>query len=50
MDPTEPDLLVDSLVAAEALSQGTVRVKAPNGSTASLQVEPRQVWAGGVTP
>jgi hypothetical protein len=50
MDPAEPDLLVDSPLSAEALSQGTVWVNSPNGSSASLQLEPRQVWAGGITP
>jgi tetratricopeptide (TPR) repeat protein len=50
MDPTEPDLLVDMPVAAEALAQGAVQVSAPNGSSALLQFEPRQVWAGGITP
>ncbi len=50
MDPTEPDLLVDTPVSADALAQGTVLVAAPNGSSATLQLEPRQVWAGGITP
>jgi len=50
MDPVDPDLMVDMPLAAESLVQGTVQVNAPNGSAALLQVEPRQVWAGGITP
>lgn len=50
MDPTEPDLLVDGTVPAQALSQGTVWVNGPTGGSVSLQVEPRSVWAGGAVP
>ncbi|MDY7229801.1 hypothetical protein [Hyalangium rubrum] len=50
MDPHDADILVDSIVTAEALSQGTVGLSSPNGSSASIQVEPRHVWAGGITP
>ena len=50
MDPTDPDLLVDMPVSAEALAQGNVQVSASNGSAAMLQFEPRQTWAGGITP
>jgi hypothetical protein len=50
MDPSAPDLLVEAPVTAESLALGTVYVNGANGSTASLQVEPRQVWAGGNIP
>jgi tetratricopeptide (TPR) repeat protein len=50
MDPTDPDLLVDAPLAAEALSQGSVQVSSPNGSSAMLQFEPRPAWAGGASP
>ncbi|HEX8697359.1 MAG TPA: hypothetical protein VF815_00850 [Myxococcaceae bacterium] len=50
MDPTDSDLLVDATVSARALADGNVRVSSPNGSSVFLQFEPRQVWAGGITP
>ncbi len=50
MDPTDSDLLVDAMVSAHALSDGTVKVGSPNGTSVLLQFEPRQTWAGGITP
>ncbi|MBN1210694.1 MAG: hypothetical protein JXB05_37950 [Myxococcaceae bacterium] len=50
VDANDRDLLLDATVSAEQLAQGAVSVRSANGSTATLQVEPRQVWAGGSTP
>jgi tetratricopeptide (TPR) repeat protein len=50
VDANDRDLVVDAVVTAEQLAQGAVSVRSANGSTATLQLEPRQVWAGGITP
>jgi hypothetical protein len=50
MDANDRDVMLDAIVSGDQLAQGFVSVSSANGSTASLQVEPRQVWAGGVSP
>ncbi|HYH98776.1 hypothetical protein [Hyalangium sp.] len=50
VDPKERDVLMDAMVPAEQFAQGQVSVSSPHGSTTLLQLEPRQVWAGGITP
>jgi phosphosulfolactate phosphohydrolase-like enzyme len=47
VDPTDRDILVDAMVPAEQFANGQVVVSTPNGSNAILQVEARQIWAGG---
>jgi tetratricopeptide (TPR) repeat protein len=50
VDPHDRDLLVDAMIPAETLAQGTVNVASPSGSSARLLVEPREAWAGGAVP
>jgi hypothetical protein len=50
VDANDRDVVLDAIVSGDQLAQGFVSVSSANGSTASLQVEPRQVWAGGVSP
>jgi hypothetical protein len=50
VDPNDRDVVLDAMVPAEQFAQGRVAVSSPNGSTTFLQLQPRQVWAGGITP
>jgi tetratricopeptide (TPR) repeat protein len=50
VDPADRDVVVDALVSAEQFANGQVVVSTPNGSNAILQLESRQIWAGGITP
>jgi hypothetical protein len=47
VDAADRDILVDAMVPAEQFANGQVVVSTPNGSNAILQVEARQIWAGG---
>ncbi len=49
VDGGDRDAMVDAMVSAEQLANGQVVVNSPTGSNAILQVESRQVWAGGIT-
>jgi hypothetical protein len=49
VDGADRDAMVDAMVSAEQLANGQVVVNSPTGSNAILQVESRQVWAGGIT-
>jgi hypothetical protein len=50
VDPNDRDVVLDAMVSADQLAQGRVAVSSPNGSTTFLQLQPRQIWAGGLTP
>ena len=50
VDPTDRDVVLDATVSSDQFSQGRVAVSSANGSTTFLQFQPRQVWAGGITP
>ncbi len=50
MDPRQPFLLLDIPFSAEQLTQGTMKLVSTNGSSATVNVEPRSTWAGGAVP
>lgn len=49
VDAGDRDIIIDAMVPAEQFANGQVVVSTPNGSNAILQLESRQVWAGGIT-
>ncbi len=50
MAPSQRDLMLDAMLPAEQLTQGIATVSSANGISASLNLEARQVWAGGIAP
>ncbi|MFL5344859.1 MAG: hypothetical protein ACJ8AT_08695 [Hyalangium sp.] len=50
MAPSQKELMLDAILPATQVRPGIATVSSPNGISASLNLETRQAWAGGMAP